>query len=118
MCHVYNKGGRKAAGYKGDAGDCVARVIAIASGLPHKQVSKGQAWAHSASQSGRNATSKSLPPGTASRSVESRLMGFFGRGRPGPAAILARNVHLNDCIYEFLVNFGKVCALIRSKLDT
>jgi hypothetical protein len=38
MCHVYNEGGRQAAGYKGDAGDCVARAIAIASGLPHKQV--------------------------------------------------------------------------------
>jgi len=25
MRHVYNDGGRNAAGYKGDAGDCVAR---------------------------------------------------------------------------------------------
>jgi len=30
MRHVYNDGGRKACGYKGDAGDCVARAIAIA----------------------------------------------------------------------------------------
>ena len=28
----HNDGGRKAAGYKGDAGDCVTRAIAIATG--------------------------------------------------------------------------------------
>jgi len=33
MEHQYNDGGRKAAGFKGDTGDCVARSIAIASGL-------------------------------------------------------------------------------------
>jgi hypothetical protein len=27
MRYVYNDGGRKAADYKGDAGDCVARAI-------------------------------------------------------------------------------------------
>lgn len=35
---AYSDGGRAAAGYKGHAGDCVARAIAIASGLPYKQV--------------------------------------------------------------------------------
>ena len=34
----YNDGGREAAGYKGAAGDCVARAIAIASGLPYAEV--------------------------------------------------------------------------------
>jgi hypothetical protein len=38
MSQVYNESGRKAAGFKGDAGDCVAPAIAIASGLPHKQI--------------------------------------------------------------------------------
>lgn len=37
---VYDDGGRKAAGYKGDAGDCVTRAIAIATGLPYKEVYK------------------------------------------------------------------------------
>lgn len=37
---VYNDGGRAAAGYKGDAGDCVTRAIAIATGLPYKEVYK------------------------------------------------------------------------------
>lgn len=34
----YNDGGRKEAGFKGTAGDCVCRAIAIASGLPYKEV--------------------------------------------------------------------------------
>lgn len=33
-----NDGGRRAAGYRGDAGDCVARAIAIASGRPYQEV--------------------------------------------------------------------------------
>lgn len=33
-----NDGGRAAAGFKGDAGDCVTRSICIASGLPYTQV--------------------------------------------------------------------------------
>lgn len=35
---VYNDGGRKEAGFKGDAGDCVVRSIAIVSGLPYQKV--------------------------------------------------------------------------------
>ena len=35
---TYNDGGRKTAGYKGAAGDCVARSIAIAANLPYQQV--------------------------------------------------------------------------------
>ena len=34
----FNDGGRNAAGYKGRAGDCVCRAIAIATGLPYQQV--------------------------------------------------------------------------------
>lgn len=35
---VYNDGGRTAAGFKGSAGDCVVRAIAIASGKPYREV--------------------------------------------------------------------------------
>ena len=34
----YNDGGRKNAGWKGTGGDCVARAVAIASGLPYQEV--------------------------------------------------------------------------------
>lgn len=35
---TYDDGGRAAAGFKGDTGDCVCRSIAIATGLPYKTV--------------------------------------------------------------------------------
>ena len=35
---VYNDGGRKEAGRKGDTGDCVTRAICIATGLPYMEV--------------------------------------------------------------------------------
>lgn len=38
MNFTYNDGGRKAAGYKGTAGDCVCRAIAIATGQPYQDV--------------------------------------------------------------------------------
>lgn len=38
MQFVYNDGGREAAGYKGWTGDCVCRSIAIATGLPYREV--------------------------------------------------------------------------------
>ena len=38
MNFIYNDGGRKTAGYKGHAGDCVARSIAIATGKPYQEV--------------------------------------------------------------------------------
>ena len=38
MEYKFNDGGRKDAGFKGRAGDCVTRAIAIASGLPYKKV--------------------------------------------------------------------------------
>ncbi len=34
----FDDGGRKAAGYKGRTGDCVVRSIAIATGLPYRQI--------------------------------------------------------------------------------
>ena len=38
MNWVYDDGGRKAAGFRGKAGDCVTRSIAIATRLPYRQV--------------------------------------------------------------------------------
>lgn len=35
---TYNDGGRAEAGFKGDAGDCVARAVAIATGRPYREV--------------------------------------------------------------------------------
>jgi hypothetical protein len=38
MKFVFNDGGRKAAGFEGKAGDCVARAIAIVAELPYIEV--------------------------------------------------------------------------------
>lgn len=38
MKHIYDDGGRVAAGFKGHAGDCVCRAIVIASGRPYREV--------------------------------------------------------------------------------
>ena len=38
MKYTYNDGGRAETGYKGDAGDCVCRSIAIATGKPYQEV--------------------------------------------------------------------------------
>ncbi len=35
---IYDDGGRKAAGFKGKAKDCVCRAVAIATGLPYAEV--------------------------------------------------------------------------------
>lgn len=35
---VYDDGGREAAGFRGSAGDCTCRAIAIATGRPYKEV--------------------------------------------------------------------------------
>lgn len=37
----HNDGGRSEAGYRGDAGDCVTRAIAIATGKPYQEVYDG-----------------------------------------------------------------------------
>lgn len=38
MRFKYNDGGRSETGYKGDAGDCVVRAVAIATGQPYQAV--------------------------------------------------------------------------------
>jgi hypothetical protein len=37
MNWTYNDGGRKETGFNGSAGDCVARAVAIATGIPYKE---------------------------------------------------------------------------------
>jgi hypothetical protein len=41
---VFDDGGRAAAGFRGEAGDCVTRSIAIATGLPYRQVYDELGW--------------------------------------------------------------------------
>lgn len=50
---VHDDGGRAAAGYKGDAGDCVTRAIAIATGRPYQEVYDGLNGAAQGERRGR-----------------------------------------------------------------
>ena len=38
MKFIYDDGGRATSGYKGKTGDCVTRAVAIATGLPYREV--------------------------------------------------------------------------------
>lgn len=63
MTFQYNDGGRAAAGFKGVAGDCGARAMAIALGLDYKAVYKELAQANAdngRSKSARNGINKDI----------------------------------------------------------
>jgi hypothetical protein len=63
MHYQYNDGGRAAAGFKGNAGDCVVRALAIALNLNYKQLYKKLAKANGEcgrARSARNGVSKEI----------------------------------------------------------
>ena len=63
MEYIYNDGGRKAAGFKGVAGDCGARAMAIALNLDYKTVYKELAKANAdngRAKSARNGINKDI----------------------------------------------------------
>ena len=53
MKHVYNDGGRAAAGFKGSADDCVCRAIALAAELPYRAVYETIADGHATQRAGK-----------------------------------------------------------------
>jgi hypothetical protein len=61
MPFEFDDGGRQAAGFKGSAGDCVARAIAIAAELPYRTVydalAKGMASQRVSKKVGKQAKS-------------------------------------------------------------
>jgi hypothetical protein len=63
MNYKHTDGGRKEAGYKGTTGDCGVRAMAIAMGLPYKEVYKELATANKAfgfAKSARNGLLKEV----------------------------------------------------------
>jgi len=59
MEYVRNDGGRSAADFKGTAGDCVCRAVAIASGQPYAEVYQRLADGMGSQRIGRRAAKKS-----------------------------------------------------------
>ena len=71
--HVKDDGGRSGAGYKGRAGDCVARALSIATGLPYREV-----YARLAAETGAQRATKRAPkrPASANRGISVRRRWF------------------------------------------
>lgn len=70
MKFVYDDGGRAAAGFKGHAGDCVTRAVAIATGLPYREVYEALAEVNAKSKTRGAASGKrSARNGVAVKSV-------------------------------------------------
>lgn len=71
----FNDGGREAAGYKGKTGDCVARSIAIVTGLPYKQVYEALANGNATQRKGKREGSKAGVK-TAARGINTKRKWF------------------------------------------
>jgi hypothetical protein len=61
---VINDGGREAAGFKGGAGDCVCRAIAIATGRPYQEVYDRLAEGNATQRKGKRRRRNSRAEGT------------------------------------------------------
>jgi hypothetical protein len=68
---IYDDGGRRAAGFKGDAGDCVCRAIAIATGKPYREVydrlAEGNLKQRRTHRSGKSANKRSASDGISTK---------------------------------------------------
>lgn len=72
----YNDGGRAAAGYKGDAADCVCRSICIVTGLPYQQVYDRLADGNAAQRRGKRESKTKAGIKTASRGINTKRKWF------------------------------------------
>ena len=72
MKFQYDDGGRETAGFKGKAGDCVARAVAIATGQPYADVYKALAAINAASRGKSSAAGKK----SARNGVDVKSAGF------------------------------------------
>ena len=109
---VLDDGGRKAAGYKGNARDCVARALAIMTGEDYRAIYKELAAAQkevTGKRSARNGISKKAYPKVFGKHGLRKVR--LGRGvRPTYAQAHAE---YGDCIVSTTKH---VCALVNGKL--
>jgi hypothetical protein len=95
MKHIINDGGRAAAGFKGSTGDCVTRAVAIASGVPYKQVYDRLADGHGSqrlSKRQKRKLSLRYPAGTPFRKIKDR--------RTAPEGIYTQRKWFRDYMRE------------------
>lgn len=72
----YNDGGRAAAGYKGNAGDCVCRSICIVTGLPYEQVYERLANGNATQRRGKREGKSKAGVKTAARGINTKRKWF------------------------------------------
>lgn len=78
MRFVQNDGGRAAAGFKGEAGDCVCRAIAIATGRPYAEVYEALNALGKSERTGKRKRSKSSARTGVYKPTIRRYMEFIG----------------------------------------
>jgi hypothetical protein len=88
---IYDDGGRAAAGFRGDAGDCVTRAIAIATGLDYRRVYDDLAERAAATGDPRSARNGVWP-----KVYKPYLSDFGWRWWPTMAIGSGCTVHLTD----------------------
>ena len=102
MKHIYDDGGRKAAGRKGDTGDCVTRAVAIASGRPYAEVydrlARGNAGQRITKRSHKSAGKRSASHGvyTSRKWFDDYMVELGFRWVPTMAIGSGCKVHLRD----------------------
>jgi hypothetical protein len=97
----FDDGGRKAAGFKGDAGDCVCRAVAIATGRPYREVYdriNGLAAAERprTRRSGRRVTRSRARDGVGKATTRALLASYGWRWTPTMQIGKGCTVHLRD----------------------
>ncbi len=72
----FNDGGRAAAGFKGNAGDCVARAVAIANGRPYREIYDRLAEGNATQRAGKNTRKRNLGRRTAREGIYTQRKWF------------------------------------------
>lgn len=97
MRFQYNDGGRAAAGYRGKAGDCVVRAIAIATGQPYQQVYDAINWEAQQERPSKRRRKRSSARGGVYRVTYQKYMANLGwRWVPTMTVGSGCKVHLRD----------------------
>lgn len=93
---VADDGGRAAAGFKGSAGDCVARSIAIASERPYREVYDELAHLNAQYQRGRKAGVRSARNGVSTAALRHWFDAYGWRWTPTMGIGTGTTVHLAE----------------------
>ena len=111
----WNDGGRRAAGFRGDAGDCVARAMAIVTGREYGECYKALANANASLGRPRSARNGVLKKAYEKVFEEFGLVKFTLKRGKGTSLPTFAEAHMDygDCI---VTTTKHVCAIVGGKL--